>query len=222
MGQTMDVLVAILTCSLYADDALVRAIVDNAHDNPLAIFTPELDPTTGATSTAPGTLEAAIAQLRDVVAHGGQPLVGLMQVPVTWASTFGRKATDLFDPCINLSIGTAMLSEFEYTCTRRTPLTFGARHGESTGAWARSCVLRQYAEAVRMTELATVVTLSARYGQFRLIRAYDAPIFSPPSDGRSWGADRVLVGPEPPSTGPSRFDRGTRSTAGPDPAARAQ
>ena len=74
MGQTTDVLAAILTCSLYADDALVRAIVDNAHDNPLVIFTPELDPATGASSSALETLETATTQLREIVNSASRAL----------------------------------------------------------------------------------------------------------------------------------------------------
>jgi hypothetical protein len=212
----MDVLAAILTCSLYADDAVVRAIVDNAHDNPLAIFTPELDPATGATSSAPETLDAAIAQLRDVFARDGRPLIGLMQVPVTWASAFGREATDLFDPCINVSIGSAMLSEFDYACGR-PKATISAQNKSASHASRRTCAVQRYAQAVRMPDLASVVTLNLRNRGAPLASPADAPIFHAPPD-RSWGSDRVLMGPASPG---DRSDPPRRSGDPPAAIARA-
>jgi hypothetical protein len=193
LGQTIDILAAILTCSLYADDALVRAIVDNAHDNPLVIFTPERDHETGALSTAPETLERAVTHLRDVVANGGRPLVGLMQVPVTWASTFGREATDLFDPCINVSIGSAILSEFDYVCGRPKQ-TNGVHNRSASRASRRTCAVQCYAQAVRMPDLASVVMLNLRSQRAPLASPAEAPIFHAPPD-RLWGSDRMLLGP---------------------------
>jgi hypothetical protein len=201
----MNVIAAILTCSLYTDDALVRAIVDNAHDNPLAIFTPDLDPGSGSLSSAPETLEAAVAQLREVTTHGGRPLVGLMQVPVVWASTFGREPQDLFDPCINLSIGSAMLSEFDYACAR-------AKVSQSSQLVAarRACVLPRYAEAIRMPELVTVAMLGIRHHRAPPALPSDVPIFPSITDGRTWGSDCIFVTnsvdtvPSQPDFGPRR------------------
>jgi hypothetical protein len=205
MGQTMDVLAAILTCSLYADDALVRAIIDNAHDNPLVIFTLELDPATGSSLSAPETLDAAIAQLREVVAHGERPVIGLMQVPVTWASAFGREAADLFDPCINVSIGTAMLSEFDYMCTQSKSWP-GSRRSAQLPTSRRTCALRRYAQAVRMPDLMTVVRLDMRYQGPALSVPTDGPIFPPPHQREGWGSDNLLV-PSLPSKGPLSAQR---------------
>jgi hypothetical protein len=182
----MNVIAAILTCSLYTDDALVRAIVDNAHDNPLAIFTPDLDPGSGSLSSAPETLETAAAQLREITTHGGRALVGLMQIPVAWASTFGRAPQDLFDPCINLSIGSAMLSEFDYACARTK-----VSQSSQLVAARRACVLPRYAEAIRMPELVTVAILGIR--NHRAPLPSDVPIFPSMSDGRTWGSDCIFV-----------------------------
>jgi hypothetical protein len=190
----MDILAAILTCSLYADDALVLAIIDNAHDNPLSIITPERDPDTGSLSSAPQTLDAATAQLSEITAHGGRPLAGLMQVPVTWASTFGREPQELFDPCINISIGTAMLSEFDYACARasstadpRSMSSFAVRTSR------RECLVRQFARAIHMPELMTVVSLELRSPRAPLPSPNDAPIHAPAIENRSWGADRMFA-----------------------------
>ena len=52
-----------------------------------------------------------------IIAKGGRPAVGFMAVPVTWAARFGRTTDDLFDGCTNISIATAMLSEYEHACS---------------------------------------------------------------------------------------------------------
>jgi hypothetical protein len=181
----MDVLAAILTCSLHGDDALVRAIVDNAHDNPFAVLTPELD---AATDPQPHTLDAAVAQLKAAAADGGEPRLGLMQVPAPWASAFGRKPQDLFEPCINISIGTAMLSEFDYVCAKSKPT-----QAPAAAAARRACTLRLYAEAIRMPELVTVAMLGIRYQRAPPTLPSDAPIFPSTPTGRAWGSDCLLV-----------------------------
>jgi hypothetical protein len=188
----MDVLAAILTCSLHADDALVRAIVDNAHDNPLSILTPDLDPETGAAVSAPQTLDEATRQLAEITAHGNRPLVGLMQVPIAWASGFGREATDLFDPCINISIGTAMLSEFDSACAKATGAGAPKTSPITTVAARRRCSVQRYAQAIHMPDLATVVTLELRYQRSAPALPSDAPIFPLPPE-RRWGSDCVFV-----------------------------
>ena len=209
----MNIVAAILTCSLYTDDALVRAIVDNAHDNPLAIFTRELDPTTGASSDTPETLEAAVAQLRASAAHGGRPLVGLMQIPVTWAQAFNREPADLFDPCINVSIGTAMLSEFDYACAKVA--TTAAAQGKGRGR-ARvphtDCVARAYAQAIGIPELRTVIALGMHYRPAALATPTDAPIFAPTPGQQAWGSVCVFIGASSvPREG--EIDRGRDSLA---------
>jgi hypothetical protein len=59
----LDVLAAIFTRSLYNDNALVRAIADNAHDSPLAMLTPQIEPHPLSTADPPRTLDAANARL---------------------------------------------------------------------------------------------------------------------------------------------------------------
>jgi hypothetical protein len=188
----MDVLAALLTCSLHADDALVRAIVDNAHDNPLSILTPELDPETGAVASAPQTLDEATRRLQAITAHGGRPLVGLMQVPTDWASDFGREATDLFDPCINVAIGTAMLSEFDSACAKAAGTPAPKASLVAALTTRRRCSVQRYARAIQMPDLATVATLELRYRRSAAAPPNDAPIFPLPPE-RRWGSDCVFV-----------------------------
>jgi hypothetical protein len=185
----MDVLAAILMCSLHDDQPIVRAIVDNAQANPFAVLTPDRDASTP--SPPASTYEAAVAQLRDATAHGLRPLLGLMQVPPDWADMFGRAPEDLFDPCVNVSIGTAMLSAFDYECRRaktRSPPT-------APSPTRRTCVARRYAVAVRMPDLEAVVALELRSHAVDPVEPADAPIFRPLGFDQTWGANCLLVGP---------------------------
>jgi hypothetical protein len=187
----MTLLAAVLTCSLHNDDALVRAIADNAHDNPYAIVNLEVDPDEIPAPTPPRTLDAAVAQLNDLLAQGITPVIGLMQVPVTWAASFGREPQELFDPCINVSIGSAMLSAYDYACTHTK------RPGHPTkppGPRARrACVLHRYAEAVGMPDLETVVRLELRYQHAPPAPAADSPILTAPVQPAAWGASSLLL-----------------------------
>src|SRR5437016_896493 len=105
----MDILTAVLACSLYADDGLVRAIVQSTSlSNPYAVFdVAEEESIDDPPPPLPRTVEDALTRLSKINERGGTVLVGLMQVPPTWAVLFGREPRDLFDPCINISIGTA-------------------------------------------------------------------------------------------------------------------
>ncbi len=195
----MNILAAVLTCSLHADDALVRAIVDNAHGNPYMLINPELDPEAAALAIPPRTPDAAITQLNDLLAQGVEPLVGVMQVPVAWAATFGRKPDDLFDPCINITVGSAMLSAYDYDCAHLKasvplPKSTGAPHAR------RLCVLHRYAEAIRVPDLETVVTLDLRFQHAPLPSPADAPILAPALEPCRWGPASLLL---PTTPGPA-------------------
>jgi hypothetical protein len=189
----MTPLAAVLTCTLHNDAALVRAIVDNAHDNPYSIIDLELDPDQTPTHapTAPRTLDAAVAALSDLLAQGVAPLVGLMQIPVAWATSFGRVPGDLFDPCINVSIGSAMLSAYDYACAQ--PKTLVPSRTSAGPRARRGCVLRRYAEAIGMPELETVVALDLRFQHSFPAPPADAPILTPTTDRPTWGANCLLI-----------------------------
>jgi hypothetical protein len=178
----MDALTAILTCSLYLDDALVLGIVDNAHDDPLFLVEPDAEPEAGAAAEAAPTRAQAARRVREAVAHGERVLVGAMQVPAGWAARFGRPPEDLLDPCVNVSIGTAMLSEYDQACRQAAGL-----------ASRRACVLGRYALALGVPELTTVVTLALRYAHTRWTAPEEAPLFAPGPEGRAWGADCLLA-----------------------------
>jgi hypothetical protein len=186
-------LAALLACSLYADDALVAAIVDNVEQNPFSIVSPDDTSDPNSSPVAPTSLEEARAKLREVVAHGGSPLLALMQVPPDWARTFGREPEELFDACVNVSIGTAMLSEFDYACAGHVrSARAGAVRLEGADS-RRRCIADRYADAIGMPEVSTVVTLDLRYSRSRPAIASDAPIYAPARAVPGWGADCLLV-----------------------------
>jgi len=197
----MDVLTALLACSLYpADDALVRAIAEsNSDSNPYFVYDPTLDPAEGERQADPHSLASALEREAEVTAKGARPLLGLFEILPAWVTAFGRDPTDAFDACTNTAIGTAWLSTFESECARAAHAPRSARAAIDE----RPCVLRRYAEALRMPDLVMVVTLELRAQRPAPLAVFDAPIFAP-AGVRPWGPDRVfapltsLVTPEAP------------------------
>ena len=211
----MDLLTAILACNLYAaDEPLVRAIAQsNSHSNAFFVVDPTRDFTELDVPPEPKTLEAATARLADIAAQGGRPLLGLMQVPPAWMTFFGREVTEAFDPCTNISVGTAMLSAMDHECAaapaadatagdrprrRRTP-------GGTGQPPRRACVVRKYGEAIGMPDFELITTLELRE-QRPLLRGAaptDAPVLFPAPAGRTWGPDCILVPEQSLEAGPA-------------------
>ena len=143
----MDVLIGlILACSVHYDDSLVEAL---AMKMSLAnqYFVGDLT-TLNTYDTAHSVTEAH--QIVDaIIAKGGRPAVGYMSVPVAWAARFGRTTDDLFDGCVNVGIATAMLSEYQRSCTvgpdhhRRHDRRHSRQSEPATSPGSRYCVLRR-------------------------------------------------------------------------------
>src|SRR6185437_5530722 len=76
----------------------------------------------------------------------------------SWLEAFGRPLESAFDPCVNVAIGTAMLSEFDAAC---------APSATARGSWAqrlertnrRACVLRRYEAALGASDFAETIWL---------------------------------------------------------------
>jgi hypothetical protein len=112
----MDILTIILACSLHFDDDLVAALVHKvSSDNPFLVG----DLVTLETHDHLTTIVEAKAAVQDILRHGGRPAVGLLGIPVTWASRYGRSPDELFDACTNIAVGTAALSEYASQCSPR-------------------------------------------------------------------------------------------------------
>lgn len=223
----MDLLSAIATCSLHGDISLVIAMAMSfSHGNPYTVLNAAEDlddayvqeqedplrlpgPGTANATKAPRTRAEAEAQLRAMAESHGAPVVGLLPVPVEWAAQFARKPTDLFNGCINISIATAKLSEFEYECGAKTPKA------------GRACVLAAYAEAVGMDDFEQDVLdeLDAQ-GQSKPQAAVieteemlNAPLKAQTTEDRDrqWGADRLFFDLPPSSNAPPQSPAAAKS-----------
>ena len=189
----MDLLITILTCSLYAsDDALVRAITEGpSGGNPYLVVNtapgaPQDDPTPAPTNQREATARAA--ELR---AQGSPILLGLLELPPSWLDAFGRPLASAFDPCVNVAIGTAMLSEFDAACASKVPAA-DARSRMLERTNRRACVLRTYEAALGSADFADAIWLELSAQVPKAASIEDAPIFAPPS-ARDWGPDKILV-----------------------------
>ena len=201
----MDLLSVLLACNLYtADEPLVRAIAQsNSHSNTFSVVDPSTDyRQVEAVPPDPKDIDAAMARLEELTSKGGRPLLGLMQVRPEWMRMFGREPRDAFDACINISVGTAMLSAMDRECaavggpriepvgrrSRRLPVTV-------TLPPQRACVARKYGQAIGMPDFELLITLElgAQRPVARASAPTDAPIVFPELGARSWGPDCIFV-----------------------------
>jgi hypothetical protein len=114
---------------------------------------------------------------------------------------YGRELREAFDPCINISIGTAMLSQFDYECSRAAVSRFPPRpypHGSghmfrSSLAERRKCVVRKYGEAVASPDFALVTALEVRAQRHAPAdETTNSPIESD-QPAHPWGANCLLL-----------------------------
>jgi len=115
-----------------------------------------------------------------------------LQVPPAWMSAFGRELADAFDPCTNIAVGTAMLSQFDSECAGSRAQNAAAKPRTPRSAARRRCVLHKYEEAIRLTDFATVTSLELRYQRPLRPQIADAPIFAGAQAG-GWGPNQLLV-----------------------------
>lgn len=140
----MDILIFILTCSFVNDDALIRSII-NVQSSAYVYYVGD---SSGAVFTAyPETLDEAKKALLYVRRNGGNALIGLMGVPSNLAMKYGYQPEELFDPCVNVKVGTAILSAMETTRPKgvslRTHLSknYGQLLGYSGNEFAKTVLL---------------------------------------------------------------------------------
>jgi hypothetical protein len=173
----------------------VRAIAEsNSQSNPYFVLDASIDPTQVDPPPPAKTIEAAVAHAHGIVSGGGRPILGLMQVMPPWLDAFGRELKDAFDPCTNIAIGTAMLSQFDYECAlegtsphaRTKPLSPSGRNAR------RQCVLGKYGEAIGLADFVTITRLELRFQRPKAPAVEGAPILALPS-ARAWGPDQLLV-----------------------------
>jgi len=188
----LELLTTILTCSLYAsDDALVRAIAEGpSRKNPYLVLDPIADAAEEGAAPAPKGEAEATARARELAAKGGKPLLGLLELPAAWLAIFGRPLEGAFDPCTNIAIGSAMLSEFDYECAASARSRGQAPLLERVNR--RACVLRRYESAIGVDDFEEVIQLELSVQRPRAPSIEDAPILSPVA-APHWGSDQLLV-----------------------------
>lgn len=199
----MDLLTVLASCSLAKDFGLVLAMaLTYSQGEPFTVQSaadvgdvPLDDTELPADEEAPRTRETARAEMRRLK----HPVVGLLPVPVEWASRYQHTPEDLLDACAGVSVATAQLSEYERACV-------GHRRG------ARECALHAYVEAAGIP-LFELAVLDALRGQHLPSNAgavavdteeiLGAGLFAPdgPAD-RVRGANRMLVSVDPPPAQP--------------------
>src|ERR1019366_7339695 len=88
----MDLLTTILTCSLYvSDDALVRAIAEGpSGKNPYLVLDPVADSAEAGAPPSPKSEAEGAARAQGLMAQGGRPLLGLLELLPAWLDLFGR------------------------------------------------------------------------------------------------------------------------------------
>ena len=188
----MDLLTTILTCSLYASgDAVVRAIAEGpSGKNPYLVLDPVADSAEAGVPPSPKSEAEGAARAQSLMAQGGRPLLGLLELPPAWLDRFGRPLSSAFDPCTNIAIGSAMLSEFDYECAVSARSRGQAPLLERVNR--RACVLRRYEAAIGLGDFEEVVQLELSVQRSATPSIEDAPIFAPVS-ARNWGPDQLLV-----------------------------
>ena len=188
----MDLLATILTCSLYgSDDALVRAIAEGpSGSNPYLVLDPVADASEPDTPRSLKSEAEATARAKGLMAQGATPLLGLLELPPAWLELFGQPLPSAFDPCTNIAIGTAMLSDFDSECARSARGRAGPALLEHVNR--RACVLRKYEAAIGADDFEEVIQLELSVQRPKAPSIADAPIFAPAS-ARAWGPDRLLV-----------------------------
>jgi hypothetical protein len=206
----------------------VRAIAEtNSRGNPYAVLDATLRGDSAEQPLSPRSLEAAVAATDKVLTLYGQPLIGLMQVPIMWARRYQKMPEELFDPCTNLAVGTAKLSELQYECLH--PVKAHRKNGHPDVAktvvstTVRRCVLHRYAQAIRMPELELVVSLELEHQRQTPLTLGEGPkalLYEPKFDAMgSTGADVFFaVGSTVETPGPNRRgsgDLGQRTKEGP-------
>jgi len=104
-------------CGPDVHPATIQAIIEvESAGNPLAI----LDNATGK-SYKPKDRSQAVLIAADLLAQGHSLDMGLMQINSQHLNKRGINYRQLFDPCFNISVGTAILAEFYQRHSRNHP-----------------------------------------------------------------------------------------------------
>jgi hypothetical protein len=188
----MDVLTTILACSVYAsDDALVRAIAEGPSEGNALLVLDAAAEASEIHTPVPTSASDATTRASQLIARGGRPLLGLLELLPAWLEAFGRPVASAFDPCTNIAIGSAMLSAFDVECApKASPRDARGQALDHTNR--RACMLHKYEAAIGIEDFAEVVLLELSAQRPVASTVAQAPIFLP-RDTSHWGPDLLFV-----------------------------
>jgi hypothetical protein len=149
----MNLSALLLACSVHADDALLLSVAYvYGRGSSYAIIDVSLsavdrDDAVGVDEIV-STRAAARAAVARIVASAGEPVLGLLPARPEWALEFGKALDDLLDPCGDIAVASAKLSEFDYACRSR---------GTQRSVQRRSCTLDLYGRHLGLPALRQAV-----------------------------------------------------------------
>ena len=179
----MDVLALILTCSVYPDDHLIRAMVELASQSNPNFVGDLVTLVTFDRATSPADSQKIIGELER---RGGKPVVGLLGVPPAWAARYGKTAGDLFDACTNLMVGSSVLQGHYEACsnthsaTPMSPVSGPRRQRAAPPEAIRLCALQRYGSDLGIDGYAEAAL--KYFGRQRLLFAAGADPPAPPGE----------------------------------------
>ena len=134
----MDLYTAIMICSMFHNNAITNAIIQNgSHENPLAVTVISQPGQPGAPQTDFKTVQEAASYTKQQLAAGNHVEIGMMQIPSNWLPLLDQQGVsidDLFRSCKNIAVATDLLNQSEAYCTTLT----------DTNAEAHQCALSFY------------------------------------------------------------------------------
>lgn len=140
----------LLACSVHPDDRLLQSIAYvHGRGNPYAVTGMGLDQEDASAMAAPSSADVARAVVHRILFTGGEPAVGLLPVRLDWAEQFGKSPGDVLEPCGNVAIASAKISEFDHACRSKGP--------RSSAAARRTCTLGRYGASLGLPALMRAV-----------------------------------------------------------------
>ncbi|MCD6048187.1 MAG: conjugal transfer protein [Gammaproteobacteria bacterium] len=123
----MDLLTTIMICSMYHNNNIVNAIIQNGtghEQSPLAIGIVKQVGLPAEIKTNFNSNQEASDYAKAALAQGSHAEIGKMQIPSGWLnnlSQYGVSIDDLLYPCKNVAVATDLLNQSEAYCATFTP-----------------------------------------------------------------------------------------------------
>jgi hypothetical protein len=150
-----------------------------------------------ATFDRTATRAAADRLVTELARQGGRPVVGLLGIPPAWAQRYGRARSELYDGCVNIWVGTAVLSAHHEACVAAHAAMFMPAHPNerrqrvASPEAVRLCALRRFGADLGVDGYAEAI--NRLLPQQRLL--FTPAVASAPETGAVAG-DRGISAPE--------------------------